>query len=66
MKMYGSKTDIINHATKTGLKLHPSNLSNHLATLLSVEERTRLIEEDPTSKRRYRITPLGRAYGWNN
>ena len=59
-------SDIIQHATMAGLTLHPSNLSNHLATLLSVEERTRLIEEDSTSKRRYRITPLGRAYGWNN
>jgi hypothetical protein len=31
-----------------------------------MEEKARLIEEDSTIKRRYRITPLGRAYGWKN
>jgi len=59
-------SDIILHANTNGLTIHPSNLSNHLSTLLSVEERARLIEEDVKTKRRYRITPLGRAYGWNN
>ena len=57
--------DIIEHAAKEQQTLHSSNVSNHLTTLLSIEERARLIEEDSKIKRRYRITPLGRAYGWN-
>ena len=59
-------SDIINHAALKDQILHSSNVSNHLATLLSIEERARLIEEDSTKKRRYRITPLGRAYGWKD
>jgi hypothetical protein len=59
-------SDIINHASSRGQILHSSSVSNHLTILLSIEERARLIEEDSAIKRRYRITPLGRAYGWKN
>jgi len=57
---------IIKHAALQDQILHSSNVSNHLTILLSIEERARLIEEDSKIKRRYRITPLGRAYGWKN
>lgn len=59
-------SDIIFHAASQNQILHSSNVSNHLTKLLSMEEKARLIEEDSTIKRRYRITPLGRAYGWKN